>query len=71
MSIQSCEALAPLYTVKAFENGLYRVSKCLCAAPRPRLAAEREENIDKPETTEKFASAMIRAKKLRAGICAL
>ena len=57
MSIQSCGMLAPLYTVKAFENGLYRVSKRLCAAPRPCLVSEREKNTEKPETSEKFASA--------------
>lgn len=62
MSVQSCDMLAPLYTVKSFENGLYRVSKRLCSAPRPRLASEQEDNTEKPETSEKFASAMIRAK---------
>lgn len=56
-----CDSLAPLYTVKAYENGLYRVSKRLCAAPRSRLAEDREDK-ETQETTEKFASAMIRAK---------
>lgn len=61
MTNSYCDSLAPFYTVKAYENGLYRVSKRLCAAPRSRLAEDREDK-ETQETTEKFASAMIRAK---------
>ncbi len=56
------DSLAPLYTVKSYENGLYRVSKRLCAAPRPRHVSDDGEVEEKQETTEKFASALIRAK---------
>ena len=59
------DTLDPLYTVKAYENGLYRVSKRLCS--RSRFSFPRpleEEGGEKVETEGKFDSAMIRAKNI-------